>query len=379
LGHVEAEMMMQALRSGVVLLLLISSGTVSAFRALSVSSQSTTRLGLFGLFGGKKEAPQSAVVAGGKGATSKADYKLEKVSNTQGRDWKAESARIVEDEAKRRRVLDKQPTSYNYKKANEFPNLYLAWLVKGGDQIGKQIVAATKKAISDKKKLIEVCFDPVPNLSEVEVGSDWNQRFRLEIAQSLKVPDFATNRGSASTLEWSTLYWANRLVQGLGSPRALIVSVSGEGTRGQFLPTLAKGATLVRLSDLRTLDPAIKPSVVLVLSPCTESHYAAAKTLSDQFDCPAIALNAPFSYRYDLGGSLAFELAYIMKRVPKGWAFRLYPNKFQGIVEGPDYEILKSGEFASRPSLPELSKSVGALSDSTYGRGRNDRIFENRL
>jgi len=196
-----------------VLLLSLLAVSVAAFRALSnsptrlglfggIDTPLSTRLGLFGgLFGGKKDAPQTPVVAGGKGVSSKADYKLEKVSNTQGRDWKAESARIAEVEAKKRQVYDKQPTSFNYKKANEFPNLYMAWLVKGGDQIGKQIIAATKKAISDKKKLIEVCFDPVPNLSEVEVGSDWNQRFRLEIAQSLKVPDFATNRGSASTLE----------------------------------------------------------------------------------------------------------------------------------------------------------------------------------
>jgi hypothetical protein len=35
-----------------------------------------------------------------------------------------------------------------------------------GDQIAKQIISSTKAALSNKETLIELIFDPVPNLGE---------------------------------------------------------------------------------------------------------------------------------------------------------------------------------------------------------------------
>jgi hypothetical protein len=64
-------------------------------------------------------------------------------------------------------VKDKQISSYNFGKSNEFPNLYQGWIKRDGDQIAKQMVAAAKGALASNKKYIEVLFDPVPNLDEV--------------------------------------------------------------------------------------------------------------------------------------------------------------------------------------------------------------------
>ena len=36
------------------------------------------------------------------------------------------------------------------------------------------------------------------------------------MSADLGVPDYATNRGGPATLEWSNLYWVNRLARGLG-------------------------------------------------------------------------------------------------------------------------------------------------------------------
>jgi hypothetical protein len=38
------------------------------------------------------------------------------------------------------------------------------------------------------------------------------------------------------------------------------------------------------------------------------------------------------------GGGKPFELAYVMKRIPKGWIFRQYPKPFEAIIEGPNYD-----------------------------------------
>lgn len=342
-------------------------------QTLRTRRESETSLGLFNFFGGpKKDAGPTTSPKTGK------EIKLEKISNTQGRDWKAEEIRIAAAQ-KPKEILDKQTMSFNFGKANEFPNLYKGWIQKDGGQIASQMIAATKKAISSKTACIEVLFDPVPNLDEVSVGSDWNQKFRYEVAANLKVPDFATNRGGPSTLEWSTLYWANRLAAGLGLNKVLVVSISGEGTKGQYLPTLTKGVTLVTLSNLKAIDANYKPNAVIILSPCTETHYSTIRSLGERYGCPAIALNSPYSYRYDIGGGRPFELAYVMKRIPKGWIWRAFPGEFQAIIEGPNYEMVKAKTFSSQPSLPEISKVSMAASAEKYGAAGNDRIFQNRL
>jgi hypothetical protein len=48
----------------------------------------------------------------------------------------------------------------------------------------------------------------------------------------MQVPDFATNRGGPSTLEWSNIYWANRIAAGVGKSKVVALSISGEGTKG---------------------------------------------------------------------------------------------------------------------------------------------------
>jgi len=349
----------------------------------------STSLGLFGgLFGGgagfgskenvqKSTAPPKAEVDPKKVAALRQN--LEKISKTQKRDYEAEARANA---PKPKELKDKQIISYNYAKANEFPNLYGGWIKNQGGQIEKQMVKATKAALGKGEKYLEVLFDPVPNLDEVSFGTVWNQKFRKDVAEILKVPDYVCNRGGPATLEWSNIYWASQLARGVGKKRVLALSISGEGCKGQFLPTLAGGMKLTPLSDMK-LKGAVEAfkgtDLVIILSPCQESHYRDAKATGDALGCAVVALNSPYSFRYDVGGGKPFELAYVMKRIPKGWIFRQYPSKFEAIIEGPNYEVFKAGSFETQPSLPNISKVSSAASAAKYGAAGNDRIFENRL
>ena len=62
-----------------------------------------------------------------------------------------------------------------------------------------------------------------------------------------KIYDFLLcSFGCKSTLEWSNIYWGNRLAEGLKSQikgDVVLLSISGEGLKGQNLPTLAKVTT----------------------------------------------------------------------------------------------------------------------------------------
>lgn len=140
---------------------------VDAFKAVS------NKLSPLSLFNWGKNAntvsTESAPVAKNTDAAklNKLKSNLEKISYTQKRDYNAEA---LKKEPPKPVIRDLQPKSYNYRKPQEFPNLYSGWLQKDGDQIAKQMIAAAKSAITSDK-YIEILFDPVPNLDEVAFGT----------------------------------------------------------------------------------------------------------------------------------------------------------------------------------------------------------------
>lgn len=230
---------------------------------------------------------------------------LEKISNTQNRDYEAEARARAPPPPE---IKDKQITSFNFNRANEFPNLYKGWIRNEGDQIAKQMIASTKSALSKKVRLLEVLFDPVPNLDEVAFGTEWNKKHRQDITTSLKVPDFAANRGGPATLEWANLYWANRLAPALvsGRQKVIAITLSGEGLKGKYPPTFVPSLSLISLSEAKAAAFEAKcknegVGALILLSPCQESHYKDGKALSDKLNIPLVALNSPYSFKYDVG------------------------------------------------------------------------------
>jgi len=152
-----------------IVLLLATCPCLIVSYTLNSASRIETRLGLFDIFKGGSKAKESDV------QKSKLPVQLEKISNTQNRDWKKEEEAALKNK-KPAAVRDKQPFAYNFKKPNEFPNLYKGWIKADGDQIAKQMISATKSCLSKKEMLIEVLFDPVPNLDEVAFGTVFNQK-----------------------------------------------------------------------------------------------------------------------------------------------------------------------------------------------------------
>jgi len=124
---------------------------------------------------GSDKTEKSVSVTNAPKATGKVDAtkinqmkgQLEKISNTQNRDYVAEA---IKNAPRPKEIQDKQVLAFNFNKANEFPNLYKGWIKSDGDQIAKQMIAATKQALKTEK-LVEVLFDPVPNLDEVAFGT----------------------------------------------------------------------------------------------------------------------------------------------------------------------------------------------------------------
>ena len=111
-------------------------------------------MGLFDLF--KSKNPEAKNSSGQKRCYDKLDktlksqtsnYKLEKISNKQKRDWAKESEKM--NQPKEVKIDDKQPKSYNYKKANEFL-IYTEDGSADGDQIAKQMISSVKASLKEE-------------------------------------------------------------------------------------------------------------------------------------------------------------------------------------------------------------------------------------
>jgi hypothetical protein len=81
-----------------------------------------------------------------------------------------------------------------------------------------------------------------------------------------------------------------------------------EGTKGKYLPVLKNNMRLVSLPEAKKpafaaglADAGTQPQAVIILSACMEGHYKDAKAIGDRLGAPVIVLNAPYSYRYDIG------------------------------------------------------------------------------
>jgi hypothetical protein len=128
-----------------------------------------------------------------------------------------------------------------------------------------------------------------------------------------------------------------------GKKEIIVISLSGKGMKGKYLPTLSKGVSQMTLSDVKFTAFINRDNTNLqasiLISSCQEDHYKAGKMLADKYSVPIVALNSPFFYRYDvgkrlhastkillselaynniLGGGFSYNRAYVMKRIPKG-------------------------------------------------------------
>ena len=175
-------------------------------------------------------------------------------------------------------------------------------------------------------------------IDEVAVGSAWNQKFRKEISSNLQVEEYLTNRGAESTLEWSTLYWGNILASGLSNmkKKILLISISNEGLKQQQKNQLklSNSITFVSLNEfmkIKSIDlTSMSYDLIILLSPCQETHYINGMKLSDTLNCPIIALNSPYScIVMILVGILIMNWFMLWKEYQKDGFIDYIPNRLK--------------------------------------------------
>ena len=85
-----------------------------------------------------------------------------------------------------------------------------------GRQIEQQMVGAVKAALANGITRMEVRFDCVPNLEEVQLGTALNQQFSLELREELGLADVKYKTEVRRNLvDWANHYWASKLSAGV--------------------------------------------------------------------------------------------------------------------------------------------------------------------
>jgi hypothetical protein len=249
------------------------------------------------------------------------------------------------------------------------PELYNGWF---NDQIGKQASTAVSKAFAAGNTNVEVNFPPVPNVEEVKFGTPLNQKFGTNIlARDLKVKGGYKPGSDVSRdlISYANVYWAKKLAGGLGGGLPI-------GGRSACVLTSER----MDFSQLQNMGPLSRSGFLndkarregrngetsLCVNTGGEEQWKRLVSLYGSPKSPFIVLNNSYSTSYELGNKAGFEEAYYLKRVSKGWVFRMFPGPWQAYLERPDggVELLKT--YKSKPLLREVANEVREESFKRY-------------
>uniref|UniRef100_A0A6V1RIV3 DUF1995 domain-containing protein n=1 Tax=Heterosigma akashiwo TaxID=2829 RepID=A0A6V1RIV3_HETAK len=258
--------------------------------------------------------------------------------------------------------------------SNELPKFYDSWFQKSGDL--ERAVAASVKAALGQHRCVEVYFDPVPNLDEVKFGTPTNQRFGIEIARDLGLPEYKPGSlAKRYLLEFAQLYWAKRLAGAL--PGAVFV-LSTDNLKKDPITKPGKSRYIYFRSGPKKKkaegeEELVKPGdTVVIVNP---GPTAVWKKALEQFpEQKLVFLNSLVYENYNIGAPLpGVETAYYLKRVSKGYVGRRYPSPWKSYLEGPEGQSEVMSSYDERPQLREVSEELRKTSLERYG------IFNDRF
>jgi len=159
-----------------------------------------------------------------------------------------------------------------------------------GRQIEAQMIEAVRAALANGVKRMEVRFDCVPNLEEVDLGTALNQQFSFEIQADMGLEGQKTEI-RRNLVDWANHHWARKLSAGLMSdaPDRPVFVQHCSPTDFSKAASVGENVWVGRLGKApRKLSGA---EVAVVVNPGVEDQWKKALTFSEP-DSPLIFLNS---------------------------------------------------------------------------------------
>jgi hypothetical protein len=152
---------------------------------------------------------------------------------------------------------------------------------------------------------------------------------------------------------FSNIYWAKKIANVIGDSVACITTEPISFGSIKSLGKISRTGTIGQKTNLLK-----KKECVICINPGGEDQweklFGGLASSSSSF----IVLNNSFSTSYDLGNKRGYEEAYYLKRISKGWVYRVYPGPWEAYLEKPDGSLEKLKSYATKPPLREVSDLV---------------------
>lgn len=257
----------------------------------------------------------------------------------------------------------------------QMPQLYKGWM---NEQIAKQASTGIANALAAGYDKIEVQFPPVPNLDEVKFGTPLNKQFGTNVlGKDLKIPG-GYKPGSNLSRElvaYSNIYWAKKIapaVKGGILGNKCVACLTTEPVQFSEIKSTGDITRTGAVMSPQARKDGRNNEAVICVNPGGEERWDSLVSAHTQPGNPFVVLNNAYSTTYDLGNKRGYEEAYYLKRVSKGWIFRIFPGPWQAYIEKPDgsCELLKT--YKEKPSLGEVATYVRETSFKRYSIN-NDR------
>jgi len=200
----------------------------------------------------------------------------------------------------------------------------------------------------------------------VKFGTPLNQKFgKTLISKDLNVKGGYTpgSNISRNLIAFSNVYWAKKIASSTKKPVAVLTTEQVRFEEIQSMGDLSRSGTLM---SQKSRMEGRNGETVFCLNPGGEEGWNRIVSAHSSPNAPVIMLNNAYSTTYDLGNKVGFEEAYYLKRISKGWVFRMFPGKWQAYLEKPDGSVELLTSFDTKPPLREVATLVREESFKRY-------------
>ena len=177
---------------------------------------------------------------------------------------------------------------------------------------------------------------------------------------------------SRNLIAYSNVFWAKKLAGTIKSKSKSVGILTSERVVFDEIKSTGDISRSGALMSQKSKQEGRNGEGIICINPGGEETWDRTVSAHGSPSCPVVMLNNAYSTSYDLGNKRGFEEAYYLKRISKGWVFRMFPGPWEAYLEKPDgtCELLKS--YKTKPLLRDVATIVREESFKRYAIN-NDR------
>jgi hypothetical protein len=165
---------------------------------------------------------------------------------------------------------------------------------------------------------------------------------------------------SRNLISYANIYWAKKIASAarggpLGGPACVLTTEPLDfGAISNFGDLTRRGAPMSQEARMKGRSN----ECIICVNPGGEETWDKLVSAHASPGAPFVVLNNAYSTAYNLGNQRGYEEAYCLKRISKGWVFRMFPGPWMAFLEKPDGKVELVETYKTKPQLRDVSTLV---------------------